>query len=508
MSLLKNKKVRKTIMRDRVPRTELREHHRNQLGGRSRVRLLQTLFAFLLCASSCAAQAGAPKGDGRSDDTAALEAIIAKACSEGGSAVIPAPRVFFKVFRTISTPCWGLHIIGTSAPNFNQLDQFAQPPMADIRMADGVEAPVFTPRPYTTFEDIDIDGFNEAVLLRSVTNISFRNVCLSSTAVTGLPDNTPLKVTNSFWIWFKGGCLMAYNTHTVPIILFTGEESLRGEAPVSGLMVVEDVIAAGGGMKYVLRTNQWGTSGDLTFRNILIEDIGTDVLSFYAENGARYGPMHRITFDHVSTSDGIPVSLLSVNDPSLKITGLFINQSSGGFGVPKVRGRASPFFDTDGVFDSLSGNTIQLGGVKIDSTGITIGDVKLGVSSNGLTEFVPMILPPSNVQVVPGSALDDGKLEGTHYYIVIGLDGNQAIHRSPYAYSPSITMDRPGSAIITWTPSPSNPAGYFVIRGPTFNSFYVQGGGSSSFIDRGDFGGCCFVTPDTPTLIAKPLATQ
>ena len=61
-----------------------------------------------------------------------------------------------------------------------------------------------------------------------------------------------------------------------------------------------------------------------------------------------------------------------------------------------------------------------------------------------------MILPPSNVQVVPGS--EDGKLEGTHYYIVMGLDGNQAKHRSPYAYSANITMDKPGSAIITWTP--------------------------------------------------------
>jgi hypothetical protein len=493
-------------MKGRVPGMELHKHHRHHRWGRSRARLLQTLFAFLLCASSCAAQAGAPKGDGLSDDTAALEAIISEACSQGGSAVIPAPRVFFKVFRTIRTPCEGLHILGTSAPHLNQLDQFAQPPMGDIRMAYGVEAPVFIPPAYTTFENIDIDGFNEAVLLRSVTNISFRNVCLSSTGVTGLPDNTPLKVTNSFWIWFKGGCLMAYYTHTVPIILFTGEESLHGEAPVSGLMVVEDVIAAGGGMKYVLRTTQWGTSGDLTFRNILIEDIGTDVLSFYSENGARYSTMHSITFDHVSTSDGIPVSLLSVNDPSLQITGLFINHSTGGVGVPKLRGRASPFFDTDGVFDSLSGNTIQLGGVKIDSTGITIGDIKLGVSSNGLTEFVPMILPPSNVQVVQGR--EYGKLEGTHYYIVMGLDGNQAKHRSPYAYSASVTMDRPGSATITWTPSPSNPAGYFVVRGPTFNSFYVQGGASSSFIDRGDFGGCCFVTPDTPTLIAKPLATQ
>ena len=327
----------------RVPGMELRRHHRDHLWRDDReLRLLQTLFAFLLCASSCAAEAGAPKGDGRSDDTAALEAIIAEACSEGGSAVIPAPRVFFKALSNYQTPCMGLHIVGTSAPHLNQLDQFAFPPMADIRMADGVEAPVFMPPSYTTFENIDIDGFNQAVWLRGVTSVSFRNVCLSSTGVTGLSNNTPLEVTNSFWIWFKGGCLMAYSTHTVPIILFTGEESLHGEAPVSGLMTVEDVIAAGGGMKYVLKVNQWGTSGDFVFRNITIEDIGTDIFSFSSENGARYGEFHRMTFDHVSTSDGIPVKVLSANVPTLQITGLFINQSDG-LSIPKVSGQHRQF---------------------------------------------------------------------------------------------------------------------------------------------------------------------
>ena len=44
------------------------------------------------------------------------------------------------------------------------------------------------PQSYTTFENIDIDGFNEAVWLRGVTSVSFRNVCLSSTGVTGLSE--------------------------------------------------------------------------------------------------------------------------------------------------------------------------------------------------------------------------------------------------------------------------------------------------------------------------------
>ena len=39
--------------------------------------------------------------------------------------------------------------------------------------------------------------------LYGVAPSEFEDVCLSS-QVTGLPDRTPLKVTDSFWVWYKG----------------------------------------------------------------------------------------------------------------------------------------------------------------------------------------------------------------------------------------------------------------------------------------------------------------
>src|SRR5262249_48224631 len=159
-----------------------------------------------------------------------------------------------------------------------------------------------------------------------VVQVSFRNVCLAVTGTTGLTDNTPLKIMNSFWIWFRGGCLMANGSNTTPIALFTGETPIGSEAPLVGLLKMEDIIGAGGGMQYIQRVNQLGTAGNFTFRNITIEDTATDTLAFSGQGGATYGPISSIEFDHVGVSDvpNFTSAVLSTNDSSINITGVYM----------------------------------------------------------------------------------------------------------------------------------------------------------------------------------------
>ena len=95
-------------------------------------------------------------------------------------------------------------------------------------------APVFALPGFTTIENLSILGSNQAVSLYDSVNVLFRNVCLAVNGTTGQTDNTPLKITNSIWVRFTGGCLMAKNSSTTPIVLFTGETPISGEAPLDG----------------------------------------------------------------------------------------------------------------------------------------------------------------------------------------------------------------------------------------------------------------------------------
>ena len=56
---------------------------------------------------------------------------------------------------------------------------------------------------------------------------------------------------------------MANGSTTTPVAIFSGETSLGGEAPLDGLITIQDVIAAGGGMQYIQRVPQAGSNGGI-----------------------------------------------------------------------------------------------------------------------------------------------------------------------------------------------------------------------------------------------------
>ena len=217
-------------------------------------------------------------------------------------------------------------------------------------------APMFALPSFTTIENLSIAGSNQAVSLYDTVNVSFRNTCLAVNGATGQTDNTPLKITNSFWIWYKGGCIMANGSTSTPIVLFTGETPVSGEAPLDGLITMEDIVAAGGGMQYIQRVNQFGTAGNMTFRNITIEDASTDVLTFSSVSGVGMGPVNAVSFEHVSTSDATnpATAVLTVNAPGLTVSGVYMNHvstgngpSAGAVAVREAAGRVDNIFITN-----------------------------------------------------------------------------------------------------------------------------------------------------------------
>jgi hypothetical protein len=337
------------------------------------------------------------KGDGVTDDTAAIQAAINAACQSasaggGGSVFFPAPTSFYRVSQpqtpstapVFSTPfpqCGGLHLVGDNVAGAHQLQQFSFSPMVGMIVSSGSSpnaAPVFALPSYATIENLSIGGYNQAVSVFASTDVSFRNSCLAANATTGLTDNTPLKISNSFWIWYKGGCLMANGSSTTPIVIFSGETPIGGEAPLDGLITMEDIVAAGGGMQYIQRVNQFGTAGNFVFRNITVEDAATDLLVFSTQGGAAIGPVNSITFDHVATSDATnpATAVLAVNAANLLVSGVYMNHVSTGNGptagavaVRELAGKVDNIFITncsgcvtaviDGSGNSLGGVTSQ-----------------------------------------------------------------------------------------------------------------------------------------------------
>jgi hypothetical protein len=287
----------------------------------------------------------------------------------GGSVFFRPPPLYYKVLQpqlpstspVFSTPsgfCWGLHLLGGTVGEASQLQQFNFAPMVAINVTAGASpntAPVFALPGFTTIENLSIQGSNQAVSLYDSVNVLFRNVCLAVNGATGQTDNTPLKITNSIWVRYTGGCLMAKTSATTPIALFTGETPIAGEAPLDGLITIEDVNAAGGGIQYIQRVNQSGTAGNFVFRNITLEDASTDVFTFSALPGVTMGPFDSMTFDHVNTSDE-PIfnsAALTINAPTLTVSGVFMNHvftgngpAGGAVAVREISGRADNIFIT------------------------------------------------------------------------------------------------------------------------------------------------------------------
>jgi Pectate lyase superfamily protein len=182
--------------------------------------------------------------------------------------------------------------------------------------------------------NLTIEGGNQAVALYGVAPTVFENVCLDAQA-TGLPDNTPLKVTDSFWVWFKGGCLQA--PLGVPVAMFTAEiiPDFPQAEQQAGLVYFSDMVTTGDGFKYIQRARgNVGDSGVFVFRNISMENA-TDVfeISQTCVDCANW-EINALTFDNVGADDSacVSCSVVNMNAADGIVSGIVISNSYAGNG--------------------------------------------------------------------------------------------------------------------------------------------------------------------------------
>ncbi|MFZ0431834.1 MAG: glycosyl hydrolase family 28-related protein [Candidatus Acidiferrales bacterium] len=297
------------------------------------------------------------KGDSVTDDTAAIQSAINAACAGGGDIFFPAGRYVVSQPQTPSTSavftinggtgggCYGgvgtnphLHFVGAGSIQANA--QFAMAPMTTILVNAGASpngAPVFYINGGTvgingiTFENLNIAGYNQAVSVFNATQINFVNDCLTSTGTTGDADNTPLKITNTFWLWFKGGCLINNGSSTNPVVELTGETQVGGQAPLDGLIYFQDMIWAGGGGQYIQRVVNPNSSGYFVFRNILLEDSSVPFFTITANSPGYLPSQYSYVFDSIGSSDGAGnVPFLTVNTPGGVIHGIELHHVATG----------------------------------------------------------------------------------------------------------------------------------------------------------------------------------
>jgi pectate lyase-like protein len=283
------------------------------------------------------------KGDGQTDDTSAIQKAIDVACvaTNGGRGEIYFPPGYYLVSQkqtptpitvpdlSVAPTCSGLYFYGGSNNERRMWPQFAQAPQAVIQVRRGANpngSPVFLleqgSEPGATqggqqskFENLSINGYNEAVWVLSAVNVRFKN-CALSVPTTGAADNAALKVTDTFWFYFTDGSLQTSSTG-VPVAMFTGEDYSFETSPSVGLVTFRDVITTGGPFFYDQRQSTANQPGNFIFDNVTMEQggSGTPFLSIKCEKGSvcnMWGPLMAL---NDSVSDGNPGA------PFLEISG-------------------------------------------------------------------------------------------------------------------------------------------------------------------------------------------
>ena len=397
------------------------------------------------------------KGDNVTDDTVAIQAAINAACQAwpaGGGGIFFPPGSYrvsqpqtpstAPVFN-IPTTCGGLYFYGGDVSNRFQWQQLGSAPMSVINVSAGTQpnaAPVFLLEGgqgtatqcgiNTTFENLSINGYNEAVAVYGATSIHFKNACLGNNGTTGLADNTPLKLTNTFEDFFTGGCLIANGSTSTPIIEMTGETPLSGDPSLDGLIYISDVLAAGGGVQYIQRVGASGTVGNFVFRNIVLEDSSTDTMTITNTSGLSGGSalprISSFTFDHVSGSDqaGASLALLNLNSSGTTVSGVWVNHSyageaMNGYAVRVTAGAINNVFVTGcGDFTAVCTNGV-VDGINVPVGGATVqtnnGFDYVVNTADGGDRLRTDIFPYNDINGPPLRATSSGSL-----FASLGLD--------------------------------------------------------------------------------------
>ena len=165
----------------------------------------------------------------------------------------------------------------------------------------------------SSFQNLAINCYNQCVWIYGAAQIKMRNVGLA-VATTGLPDNTPLKLTDTFWFEFEDGSALQTQSTNVPVAILTGESTHGlGIAPQVGLVTFRNIITNGGGFLYDQRV-AGSQPGNIIFENVSQEQGGGSrpFLRVQAEGRCNgWGPLTIIGSSISDNNPGTPFLELS-----------------------------------------------------------------------------------------------------------------------------------------------------------------------------------------------------
>lgn len=477
------------------------------------------------------------KGDGSTDDTAAIQAAITAACAQPNRPTVFFPPGSYLVTQTqnpstspVFTTCSALHLEGSSTGGGAQYLSAPETQILSQAGASPNAAPVFSfasPQNSVTVQNLVIDGYNEAVYV-SGSNARFQNTCLAVGSPTGLADNAPLKIADTIWVWFNGGCLQT-QSGTIPDALIVTDTV----AATTGLIYFQNSVWAGDGVRYLGKTNTASqVAGNFIFRNITLENCSGDFFNLSTSAGVATA-VAAITLDHVQMADcggggallnfDIPNAVLSgvsivhslspsgqaikmtagtLTDASVKgcdygcsasvvnasgqPTGGSVVENRNGFDFIVNTGDSGDRLRSDSVFGNGPGARFtqagnQFANLAIDpAAGILFGDgasygYNAQANENTSGDFdlgFAKTPPPTNVTGTPTTG---GTLApGTYYYWVrtaSNCTGPSSYASAPSLPSAAVVVASPNDAVtINWTAPPAGAAanpGYCVVRGTT-----------------------------------------
>ena len=328
------------------------------------------------------------KGDGTTDDTAAIQAAINAACAatSGGQHTYPIilfPSGYYVVHQpqlpstapVFELPCSFLTFrgMGTSGPTSN-----ARVPQVIIQAIPGTSpngAPIFDARYPTaaediTFQDLLIYGYNKALWLYKVVQGKLDNVTLE-VQNTGMADNSALELTNLFWFEWNGGTCDAPEVAQVFCILMTGDVALGGEAPLVGLTYIHNLEGIGGMVHYDQRVNTTGSGpGNMVFDNIRGWEASQTPFLYITNSTGNPGsaalPVFTdVTINNVTGADSsLPYALIELNSSGTNLNGVLIDNSLASVGN-------SPAVQNDNpATSSVFGCNIRAGGNFSSAVGV------------------------------------------------------------------------------------------------------------------------------------------
>lgn len=299
------------------------------------------------------------KGDGATDDTAAIQSAINAACSTGagggGTIFFPPtknPAASYKLSQpqtpstapVLTVPCQGMHFLGGNAGNHTGAAFVLAPSVSLVVQTLGAspsDTAVFGPPAggslnATTFENLIVEGYNQAFSVTgnsgaAATQVYFKNVTADTTP-TGHPHNVGYYVTIALGDhWEDSAC----NSQSVAGTQYCwGFDDTLGGQPV-GLMFIDGGTLIGCGIQYTNNTNQIGSGpGSWFIRNLWGEICNTDWISITNPGGGTFPLISDIHIDNLTMSDSSAgTALINLNSAGTLLQGVTFSHVATNAGV-------------------------------------------------------------------------------------------------------------------------------------------------------------------------------